>query len=227
MPTAVQRSMTSAQRLAASMESSLHIGLLSPTATACAQRLAASMESSRQNCRRWHTVTDAVLNALRHQWNHHQAGRGTGCFRSLRGAQRLAASMESSPEQQRDSSCRMHRAQRLAASMESSPTRVTDPNTVVDGAQRLAASMESSHLAAYVPLVDASLPRQVLNALRHQWNHHSTLRTALSRSRRVVLNALRHQWNHHTDGSETGRQHHCVLNALRHQWNHHRRFATP
>ena len=38
---------------------------------------------------------DAVLNALRHQWNHHQASCVSSC--AACSAQRLAASMESSP----------------------------------------------------------------------------------------------------------------------------------
>ena len=82
-----------------------------------------------------------VLNALRHQWNPHLA---------------------TSPEQRDGTS-----AQRLAASMESSPRDVTS-TAVIAGAQRLAASMESSQR----PIVIALGEGGVLNALRHQWNPH-------------------------------------------------------
>ena len=83
-----------------------------------------------------------VLNALRHQWNPHVWQKTEGASRG--GAQRLAASMESSP---------------VAPSITS----------YSQCAQRLAASMESSR---YPPKAEGSA-LMVLNALRHQWNPHS------------------------------------------------------
>ena len=220
--------MHSAQRLAASMESSQVAQRVGPCAS-CAQRLAASMESSLVSAGLVQCGLD-VLNALRHQWNHHRS-RATRCRTHLC-AQRLAASMESS------------RWQRLA-------TWLGDAC-----AQRLAASMESSHAAR---LVTCSWHHVVLNALRHQWNHHHTL------GGQMPSNALRHQGiirqcgafangaqrlaasmesslvqagHAHVlspcaqrlaasmESSQTScllRSHQqlLVLNALRHQWNHH------
>ena len=67
-------------------------------------------------------------------------------------------------------------AQRLAASMESSHLLRTGKRRRSDeasiGAQRLAASMESSPGLGCALFARA----QVLNALRHQWNPHASLR---------------------------------------------------
>src|SRR6266487_724385 len=59
-----------AQRLAASMESSLERIAARMSSRRGAQRLAASMESS-HNERSWPPMNSEVLNALRHQWNPH------------------------------------------------------------------------------------------------------------------------------------------------------------
>ena len=192
----------------------------SKTPSTSAQRLAASMESSHAcGVCRW--VFLHVLNALRHQWNHHSAA----------------------PLRVGEQPC----AQRLAASMESSQSSVAAPvrsklrpatSRPRRCAQRLAASMESSRIAARIVdrEISCSTPCGINGIITRQW--------ALQKHRPLVLNALRHQWNHHThvafvDGYfcmcstpcgingiitrppplRVGKN--AYINALRHQWNHH------
>ena len=131
-----------AQRLSASMESSPARSGSSCRSCTCAQRLSASMESSHARQRACATPSH-VLNAFRHQWNPHVC---PPCrHRMPVGAQRLSASMESSPHATHavivcvylcstpcgingiltiapsSSQLRQSCAQRLSASMESSP----------------------------------------------------------------------------------------------------------
>ena len=172
-----------AQRLAASMESSLASSAAIEPSVPGAQRLAASMESSLvrdTQARRRECSTPCGINGI-------LTANGRGI--PVSGAQRLAASMESSPA--RVGTTLTHRrvlnalrhqwnphsvgrapkkdlcAQRLAASMESS-LQNTDSCCLPSGAQRLAASMESSQDTA----VWRYMAPCVLNALRHQWNPH-------------------------------------------------------
>ena len=105
-----------------------------------AQRLSASTESHPRHPAD-HGDTP-VLNAFRHQRNHHPRRTGS---RQLPGAQRLSASLKSSP----------------LCTADASATRVS--------AQRLSASLESSRAA----LDGARCTCEVLNAFRHHWNLHS------------------------------------------------------
>ena len=135
--------------------------------------------------------------------------------------------------------------------MESSHGVRTSDRASMPSAQRLAASMESSHEASVHQICALGT---VLNALRHQWNHHVALAAAARllpgdqcstpcgingiittgvhlaiRAAIAVLNALRHQWNHHHRHCEIQSDYGtAVLNALRHQWNHHEHvLVTP
>ena len=159
-------------------------------------------------------------------------------------------------------------AQRLAASMESSPVRIAATLSSAIAVLNALRHQWNLHDRAGVRLAEY----RVLNALRHQWNLHPhaeahasaglmcstpcgingifTQRPTQSPEAHAVLNALRHQWNlHHRDKALVLRNTKCstpcgingifttrmahwvvrprVLNALRHQWNLHpiRRLA--
>ena len=161
----------------------------------------------------------AVLNALRHQWNPHTCQRSTARTASS-SAQRLAASMESSP------GCQA--ASHIATQKCSTPCGINGILTELPwtfepcpSAQRLAASMESSPLRLRA-LIGAGT---VLNALRHQWNPHRRPRAICSCRTRCStpcgINGILTQ-TLVAPGSTSLR----VLNALRHQWNPHGRRAV-
>ena len=85
-----------------------------------------------------------VLNALRHQWNHHHTRSFFEAWAATSGAQRLAASMESS---------------HLAADV----LRLTAPCSTPCGI---------NGIITPEPGAGPGRALRVLNALRHQWNHH-------------------------------------------------------
>ena len=116
------------------------------------------------------------------------SGRGVG---HASGAQRLAASMESSPSHLTILTLAVC-AQRLAASMESSRD-AHGVTRLVDCAQRLAASMESSlgdSVCHGVEPIVCSTPCGINGILTPRIAHAWSVRS-------LVLNALRHQWNPH------------------------------
>ncbi len=118
-------SITGAQRLSASLESSPAARQPAIVAALGAQRLSASLESSLR-MRFTSRHSSAVLNAFRHHWNLHSP-RSFPSEPCDRRAQRLSASLESSqpcpPSQIRQYASRHMCAQRLSASLESSLTR--------------------------------------------------------------------------------------------------------
>ena len=110
----------------------------------------------------------AVLNAFRHQWNPHTgAGYDAG---SLNGAQRLAASMESSLVAASQSAGIVQRAQRLSASMESSP--LTE-RVAMSPVFRCSTPFGINGILTSDCSRDVTTPCMVLNAFRHQWNPHA------------------------------------------------------
>ena len=139
-------------------------------------------------------VNPRVLNALRHQWNLHRTARAR--TPRARGAQRLAASMESSHALGRDND---------RAVPCSTPCGINGIFTAVRGnigpeagAQRLAASMESSRQAdagLSLSLHRCSTPCGINGIFTQRRIMHSKLP--------IVLNALRHQWNLHQLRSAT------------------------
>ena len=84
------------------------------------------------------------------------------------------------------------------------------------GAQRLSASMESSRVSGRC----GEDWLGVLNAFRHQWNHHASNIVASSIpggcSTPFGINGIITRF---ATGGRGGYV--CVLNAFRHQWNHH------
>jgi hypothetical protein len=85
------------------------------------------------------------------------------------GAQRLSASLESSPSTKLQPRRASHCAQRLSASLESSQTSSRRPRAKSPRAQRLSASLESSPRSRASPI---GARTAVLNAFRHHWNLH-------------------------------------------------------
>ena len=157
-----------AQRLAASMESSLVQRLRALSfALPSAQRLAASMESSPCD-RPW-------FNRLQ-----------------SKSAQRLAASMESSPGTTRVHPRTQPGAQRLAASMESSRPGMVAADAALDVLNALRHQWNPHCTAlSYADQLRmrCSTPCGINGIL--------TLTVELRSCRSLVLNALRHQWNPH------------------------------
>ncbi len=134
-----------AQRLSASLESSLGLSYMAIPVALGAQRLSASLESSRTFPQKSGSAFKTCSTPF----------GIIGIFTPLtpwgvltnRSAQRLSASLESSLRQceYHQHNAHRHRAQRLSASLESSPADDRDRTPPgCRGAQRLSASLESS-----------------------------------------------------------------------------------
>src|SRR5262249_32373522 len=134
-----------------------------------AQRLAASMESSPSAHRSAKTAA-TVLNALRHQWNPHWS-RWLGCALAAMCSTPCGINGILTFER----TVRDHLAsgaQRLSASIESSPIAPETPQAVLQVLNALRHQWNPHILPGTVP----EMPLKVLNALRHKWNPHCKVR---------------------------------------------------
>ena len=144
----------------------------------------------------------SVLNAWRRHWNRHQPVSYRR-FAAVTSAQRLAASLESAPDDAQSTNSDSQGAQRLAASLESARphhSRRRSRGNVLNAwrrhwnrhdssrlgrdeechsAQRLAASLESAHWRLRS---NVSLTCDVLNAWRRHWNRHLLSITGVNNS---------------------------------------------
>ena len=175
--------------------------------------------------------------------------RSQAVVKNNSGAQRLAASLESSPRHglavgsilgvlnafRHHWNLHLHRRRRRVAlhglrvlnafrhhwNLHNASGTAT--SSTQQHAQRLSASLESSRPSAYVLVTQAA----VLNAFRHHWNLHSPLGPHGRGPGLAVLNAFRHHWNLHQNvvGDPEGEV--AVLNAFRHHWNLHPTTLAP
>ncbi len=203
-----------AQRLSASLESSLRMTATKAANISGAQRLSASLESSPPDggCARRRA---RVLNAFRHHWNLHRrvnrrAASAGGCSTPF-GIIGIFTLQESLAGINSTQKC-------------STPFGIIGIFTLI--------------FSAFLPNI------LVLNAFRHHWNLHArpgiltrlaqlmcstpfgiigifTRAVCYALARHIVLNAFRHHWNLHRRRDVDSRAASSVLNAFRHHWNLH------